>query len=428
MKHPESFLQWVWKHGRFLPNQWKTNTGLPITILQRGTLNSSAGPDFLDATILLGNQKLQGSVEIHTNSKDWNAHLHHLDPKYNSVILHVVWNDEGPIFLEDGSSPHQASLKGRISDDLLSLWNNFTINDDPLKCRKLLHQISPLQGEIYLDRMMVERLEKHSSEIIKQVAMHQGNWESAFYDFIFRAWGFHQNAAPMNELFRNIPKNTLQRIHQYPEKVEALLFGIAGFLNQPNDDYSLKLKEEYNHLKRVYSIGNPGYLDWKWARLRPNNFPEIRLAQLAAILHKQPTLMAQVLSKNQWSELTGLFEAQPNPYWKTHFRFNRVTSNHAATPGKSAVLRILVNVVLPFRFTYYRTVGHRQDWTKTFDLFHHAKAENNQIVRIFEGTSLDPKTLGASYGSHHWYHHYCQASGCLRCPVGQKLLQSNSKS
>jgi hypothetical protein len=423
MKVPEAFLQWVWHHQVFNSTHLKTTDGRTVRVECPGSWNRGFGPDFSGARLWIGNHLSLGAVEIHVRSTDWFEHGHEHDVAYNSVILHVIQEDCGEIACADHHVPPQLILGDRILPQAWNVWNHWMRNPDHLSCRNHLSRLNNPQKEngwLEISRMQAQ---ERIRMVFQGVAKRQGNWEQAFLAKLFSSWGFHHHSEPFAEIFQAIPPTLLQRLQGNGLALEALLLGLGRFLEDPQDEYAKQLKSMFLHLQIAFQLKKIDPFPWKNTRLRPSNFPEFRLAQLAAILNQTTALFGAVLGTSSKSQATELLNVRPNPYWNNHYRMGNKTNEHSSSLGEKSKQIILANTLIPFRMAYFERVGNHKEKEATFHWMNAIPAEENAITAIFKDTPLQPKNLKDGQAMVHLYKNFCVSKRCFECPFGTHLLQ-----
>jgi len=320
---PEEFLQYVWENMLFEAEDIETTAGERLKIINTGRRNTDSGPDFFNAKIIIGETTWVGNIEIHKSASNWEAHNHQFDKAYNNVILHVVEHADRHVFRENGEElptlliTYPAYLKTNYQKLLdAKTW---------IACQNGFKTVDPVILQLGFNRLMIERLEEKTGEILARLAQNQNDWNETFYQMLSRMFGFKVNAQPFEMLSKSIPLQVLAKHKNNLFQLEALLFGNSGLLNEQllGDDYFLKLREEYSFLHKKYNLhGIESHL-WKFMRLRPGNFPTIRISQLAALIHHSHGLFSKILEVEDLEQLQQLFKVHASDYWQTHFNFNK---------------------------------------------------------------------------------------------------------
>lgn len=423
----EDLLHYAWKYRLFDHSGLQTTTGEPITISQPGLHNQHAGPDFENARLTVGAQEWAGNVEMHLRSSDWKRHGHQHDAAYNNVVLHVVLHhDDDHVALQNGSaSPPTLELHNRLPHGLVARYQSFLSNGQWIPCERLFPDVEDIVKYSWLDRVLVDRLEAKSNRMRETVQHSNSDWASTFYQHLCRNFGFKINAQPMEQLAQLLPLKVLRAHHRNLVQVEALLFGTAGMLQQTfGDDYACTLAKEYQFLAKKYRLKSLPTVSWKFARMRPANFPTVRLAQLAALLHQQPDLFATVRSTNNAEALLKLFSGlRVSDYWETHYRFDLPTSRQRKRFGVASARNLLINTVAPMLFLY--GVERQQDSLRdrAVTLLEVLPAEQNSIIKKWRECGLKVDSAARSQAALHLREHYCSRKKCLSCRIGNQLLK-----
>lgn len=418
----EDFLHLVWKFGLYQPAALRTTCGKSVQIINRGIYNRLSGPDFSHAILKIGDKQWIGNVEIHCKSSDWFKHKHDSDPAYNSVILHVVYEADTEVKLQDGTTPMQLILGGFIYQTPLIRYTLLLENIHHIPCLPLLHQIPKPLRSAFLERMLIERLEGRHDDLMEVIG--RSDWDHGFYRSLFKSFGFGANKYGFEALFDSIPAEVFRKVRQDRQAFEALVFGQSGLLAEsPRSDYESHLLKEYAYLKRKFRLKPIDPTVWKFMRMRPPNFPTVRLAQLSAVVTATPNLLPATMEETDFKILWGYFKKQTDPFWNTHFTFKESNSiEHSSILGDPSIESILINAILPFRFAYHKHLGHEADVEKTLHFYGLLTAENNQVTRAYKPSGWIPENSSESQGFLHLFDKYCFVKQCLSCNIGQYLL------
>jgi hypothetical protein len=428
MLFTEDFLHYVWKFRLFDRIDLQTEDGKPLEIFSTGTHNTDAGPDFHNARIKIDETIWAGNIEVHLSASDWQKHGHTTDDAYNNVILHVVYNNDLPLVLTNGRKVPTLQLKDRIPAELYSRYHQMVFgNQTIIPCEASIGAIDQLIMNNWLTRVLVERLEKKSAAVIAALSINRGDWEETFYQFLAANFGFKTNALPFELLAKSLPQLTLGKHKNNPTQIEALIFGQAGFLDADfKDDYPNKLKKEYDFLRKKYSLKPVENHLWKFMRLRPQNFPTVRLAQFAALIVNSAHLFSKILEIKDIDALRNLFASiKTNEYWDDHFRFD-VPSNSKPSPkvmGASSVDILLINTLALFLFSYGK--HHQQQYyiSRSLKLLENLPAEKNNITADFVNLGVKITNAFESQALLELKNNYCNYKKCLQCGVGNKILK-----
>jgi hypothetical protein len=411
----------LWKHRRFHQNPQLT-TGELIQIISTGIENTNAGADFQHARVRIDGIEWIGAVELHVKSSDWHLHQHDTDKSYENVILHVVWEDNQVIQYEAGKPIPTLCLSKWVDKE--STGNNQAINH-PLACHAFFESVHPRVKDIMRDQMIQQRLQSKYEDMRFLVSENKGDWEEAFYISLAKSFGFSLNAEPMLRLARNLPLKLILLYRDRHVGIEAALFGIAGLLDEPiQDEYQFELRREYIHLKKKHTWPESHLQksDWKMLRLRPANFPQIRLAQFAEIIRANCALLSLLLEIQEVKTLQQLFEIPLEGYWSNHVQFGKKSAPHHTRLGTIAFQSICINTLIPMLICYSRDRSQPQYEQKALRWLRELHGENNQITRYFSTLGLPIKNARDSQACLHWYRNYCEPKKCLQCTVGQAIL------
>lgn len=411
----------LWKQRRFHQNPQLT-TGEYIHIISPGIENTHAGADFQHARVRIDGIEWIGAVELHIKSSDWLLHQHDTDKSYENVILHVVWEDNQVIQYEAGKPIPTLCLSKWVHEE--STWNN-PAHQHPMACHAFFESVPRAAKENMRNDMIQQRLQAKYEDMRILVAENKGDWEEAFYISLAKSFGFSLNAEPMLRLARSLPLKLILLYRDRHVGIEAALFGIAGLLDEPiQDEYQFELRREYIHLKKkhAWSDSHLQKSDWKMLRLRPANFPQIRLAQFAEIIRANCALLSLLLEMQEVKTLQQLFEIPLEGYWSNHVQFGKKSAPHHTQLGKSAFQSICINTLIPMLICYSRERSQPQYEEKALRWLDELHGENNQITRYFSSMGMPIKTARDSQACLHWYRNYCEPKKCLQCAVGKAIL------
>ena len=422
----EFFLHYLWRFKSFETKNLKTLAGESLEILFPGTYNTGGGPDFFNARLRIGSTLWVGHVEIHTRSSDWNRHRHQFDDHYKNVILHVVQTNDVNIFLNVEGDLPVLELKGKYDNSLWETYQRWMKNEG----REIICDLQPDQLEkvVWLgwkDRLLVERLEEKSKVIWKLVEDVNGYWPEAFYRRLTANFGFSRNNEAFEMLARTIPLRLLKRYREDLFVLEALLFGQAGWLSRDFEDaYPRRLKVEYQFLCRKHSLTPLPPSIWNFGGVRPSNFPTIRMAQLAFLIHQSENLFAQVLDIQAIEDFYKIFNSQTSEYWRTHFRFDyESTTLKDNVLGKGAIESLLINTVGVMLFAFGRFNQQEHHMRMALRIFEYCKPEDNQITRKWSNRGPGNHSSADSQALVQLYNKYCSCKKCLDCVIGHQLLK-----
>jgi len=420
----EDFLHFLWRWRRFDAQDLRTTDGQPLEILHPGELNSHAGPDFFNARIRVGNTLWAGNVEMHLNASDWLAHRHDTDTAYDNVVLHVVLDEDRPVYRPDGQRLPCLELRRRIPPSLLDKYLRLEHERAWIPCERSYPTVAEIVRLNWLDRLLVERLEQKTVSAAQTVSATGQQWEEAFYQQLARSFGLKINVEPFEALARALPLRLISKHQNSLFQIEALLFGQAGLLEDVfEEDYPTALAKEYRFLRHKYALTPLSGSQWKFFRLRPAGFPTVRIAQLAALLHRSTLLFSTVLATRDIGDAEHLFVATVSPYWRTHFRFDKSSAPRDKTLGREFVHLLLINTVAPFLFHYGRAKGMPEHQDRALQLLERLPPECNTVVADWANVGQEARSAAQSQALLHLKAHYCDAKRCLECAIGTAILR-----
>lgn len=415
----EDFLHYCWKFKKFTSLDFVLTSGEELVINHFGTHNPNQGPDFLHAEIEIAGVKWFGNIELHVNASDWNAHKHQLDTKYNSVVLHVVYEDDQIIQNQNGSVIPTLVLRDYIDVNLIESYEQFLA--PVLPCKPFLQSIDPLVLLQFKDRLLIERLEEKSQLIDDKLKANEGDWLETFYQTLFKSFGTKVNQIAFQELAERTPLGILQRIND-EQQIETLLLGNAGFLNiQSKDEYIIRSQKEYTFLKQKYAFKGMSYDTWKFSKMRPSNFPTIRIVQFAKLISSTNDLLSElVLDKPSYKTIKKILSIEiSNGYWYNHYSINSIGRETKKSIGKQMINSIVINSIAPFAYYYGK---HKDEtylkWINT--LLEKVPVENNSITKLFNDLPLDSAIDSQSIIQN--FNARCKPKKCLDCIIGIHLL------
>jgi len=418
----EQILYFVWKYKLYNQNELQTETSEKIEILSSGIQNFDAGPDFINAKIKIANVIWVGNVEIHLRSSDWYAHKHHENPAYNNVILHVVYEYDKDVFNRKNEKIPTLTLKP--DDVLLKKYQKLVGKDDILSCKDDLSFIDGFKLKMWLNNVLFERLNEKTTIIKDKLQRNKNNWEETFYQIIARNFGFKLNAEPFERLAMSLPLKFLAKHHDNLLQIEALLFGQAGFLNEENNnEYYLQLKREYTHLSKKFSLKPIEKHNWKFLRTRPVNFPTIRIAQFAKLIHRSAGLFSKIIDAKDIDSIKNLFKADVSDFWKNHYTFDKSSKEKEKTLGETSVDNILINTIIPFLFLYGEAKDNQVLKDRAINFLEKIKQENNKITRLWKDAGIKIPNAFFSQAIIQQTNNYCKKGKCLDCGIGAEILK-----
>lgn len=419
-------MQFVWQHRLGLLGPLTAVDGRRVRVIDQGRLNTDAGPDFFNATVEIDGQTWVGNVEIHVKASDWMRHGHHTDRAYDSVILHVVQVDDMAITRPDGQVIPQLVI--RCTDDAARRCNALVeFAARSLPCEATVRAIHPIYITEWLTALGMERLFKKSERIKELVDATDGHWEGAAYITLARGLGFGLNSEPFELLAKSLPLNFLQKHSDELPTVEALIFGQAGLIPLPSEDedpYLTKIRSEYAFMARKFSL-QPGVLQWKMARTRPQNFPHRRLAMLAEMIHRGFYIMGRLTDCKSIEEMRQLFDAPLTGFWANHFTF--AGKGAGCTPralSRASMDTLLINVAIPLRHARCAARGDLDGMTQCGEWLMELAPESNSIVTMFTAIGIACRDAFTSQALIELRREYCEKKKCIFCRIGHRMLST----
>lgn len=420
----ESFLHFLWRTRRFNAQNLLTTQVQSIEIQVLGEQNTNAGPDFFNARLRIGDTNWAGNVEMHLRSSEWHTHGHSNDPAYDNVILHVVLEEDQPILRSNGERIPCLELKGRIPPKLLENYERLEHEQAWIPCEHFFQKVPEIVRLNWLDRLLVERLELKTNAIAEALKATNNHWEEAFYRMIARNFGLKVNMEPFEALARSLPLLTLSKHKSSLLQVEALIFGQAGFLAENQvDDWPKELAREYQHLAHKHGLSPLPLNQWKFLRLRPANFPTVRLAQFAALIHQSAHLFSKIMEARNLRELENLFQVQPSLYWKNHFQFNKPSIHRDKPLGRDFIHLLVINTIVPFLFHYGKSKDLEEPQKRALALLEELPPESNVILEGWSVLGVNARNAFQTQALIHLKTRYCDQKRCLECAIGTSILK-----
>ncbi|MEM1216873.1 MAG: DUF2851 family protein, partial [Bacteroidota bacterium] len=402
----------------------KTTAGEPIEVLQPGRLNTHAGPDFLEARIRIGETVWAGNVEMHLRSSEWNAHQHQYDKAYDNVILHVVLDENETIRHRDGGRIPCLNLRSYLPVGLAQQYLRMLHSEQWIPCHHQLNDVPEMTRSLWLDRLLIERLEERTNALRTRLHANDGDWAETFYQHLAWGFGLRVNADPFLMLAESLPLKTLLRHQNNLRQLEALIFGQAGLLERDfSEHYPLELQREYRFLRKKYQLQLLPQTLWKFMRMRPANFPTVRLAQWATLLFRTGQLFSKMLAAQNLREIENAFEVELSNYWQTHYRLEREGKRSTKRLGKTHVHLLVINIIAPFLFLYGKEMGDERYQDRALDLLEAVPAERNHVLDNWKKLGVKVPKAAQSQGLLHLKKHYCEEKRCLECAIGCHILK-----
>lgn len=421
----EDLLHFVWKHRTLPVTGMQTTAGAPLKIMQPGVHNDHSGPDFFNAKLEIGDQVWAGNVEIHVKASDWYLHGHENDPGYDSVILHVVWLADVQVIRRDQTPLAALELRQFIPEKMLRTYRRllYAKNLRFINCERQIGGIESLHIEHWLERMYFERLDRKAREVEQMMNISRNDWEQVFFRLLLRNFGLNVNGDSFSAIGEVIPVSAIRKLGPDQQKLECLLFGVAGFLeaSEVPDHYYQELRSEFQYLTRRFSLPLKKLPKPEFLRLRPANFPTIRLSQFAGLYAKQLNLFSKAIKAMTIGELYELFSASAGSYWDNHYTFGNPSGSGKKTMSRGFIDLLLINTVIPVKYSFARHQG-RHNNSELAELLSSISPERNQIIKRFAGLCLPCSNVMQTQGLLQLYREYCTKNRCLYCAVGSRIL------
>lgn len=416
----EEFIYYLWEN-RLLHLDLKTTDNEEITVLSVGNRNHDSGADFVNARIKIGDALWAGQVEIHVRASDWFKHNHHNDANYDSVILHVVYEND-----TDSLKIPTLEIKDKFDLSIFHKYNWFFGSRNWIPCGEFVGGVQNFTLISWLDRMLVEHLENECKDLDFKLKNNQYDWEQAFYQRLMRYFGLKVNNDSFEYLSRILPLNLLMRHRDNDIYIESMMFGCAGFLERDfEEDYPSLLKRDFMMLRSKFGLKVMPFSNWKFLRLRPPNFPTIRIAQLAKIITKNGNMFSKIRDADDIQEIKDLFDIELNSYWDNHFQFDKTSKvERRKILGKTAVDLIIINAIVPMLFYYGHTHSLESYKEKAMSFLEQIEAEDNLIIRNFQNSGIVLQNAFQTQAILYMYKYYCKRRRCLECRIYSVLSKN----
>lgn len=418
----EEFIHFIWNNKLYKDDSLYTEEGESLQIVHPGRHNTNAGPDFFDARIKIAGTLWAGNIEIHLKASDWNKHGHQSDPAYRNTILHVVAMADIPVINDIGSSVPVFVINWPkwIEDNYELLIKSH----EWIGCASLLYQVDPFRVKFFLNGVMIERLKQKIETISKVLFETKDDWSETFYRMLARSFGLRENSLPFEMVARSLPQSVLAKHHDSLFQIEALLFGQAGLLGDElfGDDYYIDLRKEYRFLAGKYGLKPVEGHVWKFMRMHPGNFPTLRLAQFAALIHVSRGLFTAVIESNNLEDLKKLFSVSASDYWDNHYSFNKPSVNRKKVFGEQIFSLIVINVVVPFYFLFGESQNKLFLKDRALEILEQMPPENNSLISRWAGAGVVASNALESQALLQLQHNYCEPRKCLDCTIGHKII------
>ena len=431
----ELLLHYVWKHKLFPLVPLETTDHQMVEVIDPGLHNQNAGPDFFNAKIKIAGILWVGNVEIHEKASDWYNHGHDKDERYDNVILHIC----GIIDTEAKNSKGDAltQMQLNIPDYVLRHYQELLNIDQYPPCYQIIPSLTPLTIHSWMSALQIERLSLKTEAIEERVKKCNGDWENGYFVTLARNYGFGINGDAFEQWALSIPLHAVDHHRDNLFQIEAIFLGQAGLLslesiperyqkNALNDEYFTKLNTEYSYLAHKFSLSPMDYKLWRFLRLRPQNFPHIRISQLANLYYQRQASLSQMLEASTVKEAKEVFFTSVTPYWETHYTFGSESIRNEKHVSPFSLNLLIINTTIPMLFAYGRHKGEERLCDRSFNFLEALKPENNHIVRMWQQCGLIVENAGDSQALIQLKKEYCDKKECLRCRIGYEYLKRNT--
>jgi hypothetical protein len=421
----EDLLHYAWRHRRFDATNLETTQHQFIEILTIGTHNPYNGPDFFNARLRIDDTIWAGNVEMHVLASDWNAHKHSDNEAYNNVILHVVWEEDAVIIGKDGQAIPCIELSNRIDSQLITIYKKLIFNELRIPCFHHFAEVSDITKQMWLERLLIERIEQKTEKILPSLTSSHDNWEETFYRALAANFGTKPNQVPFEAVANALPLQILAKHKHNFFQIEALFFGQAGFLEEEfTEEYPKKLQAEYRYLRAKWQLA-PALTkaQWHFRSLRPANFPTIRLAQFAVLVDKSIHLFSKILEAETVQTLQTLLKVALSDFWLTHYTFEKTSKSIRKTLGKETIELLIINTIVPFLFLYGKKRGNDALKERAITFLETTSPEKNSIIETWEALAVQPKSAADTQALLQLKNNYCDKKRCLECAIGHSILK-----
>lgn len=419
----EDFLHYIWQHKKMSVAHLKTTQHEALEIVSVGQHNTNSGPDFFNAQLKIADQLWAGNVEVHVKSSDWFVHNHETDQAYDNVILHVVWEHDTEIFRKNNSIVPTLELKEVVDKTVLLNYSKLlSAKDKWINCEADFAEVAPFVLESWLERLYIERLERKSETIEKLLQDSKNNWEAVLFKMLAKNFGLKVNGEAFFSMANAVDFQIIRKLQNNQTTLEALFFGLTGLLDQDiQEPYFLVLQKEYRYLKRKYNLHDTEVVPIQFFRLRPQNFPTIRLSQLATLYHLHSSLFSQIMEISSLKTIYKLFQVSTSVFWETHYSFGKVSKPSNKKTTKAFVDLLIINTIIPLKFAYARHQGKDVN-DFLLELIQQIPSEKNSIVSAFNKIKKVSHTAMQSQALIQLKTTYCDKNQCLKCAVGNALI------
>ncbi|MFT6698621.1 MAG: hypothetical protein ACJAVD_000104 [Porticoccaceae bacterium] len=421
----EEFLYYIWQYKLFSKRDLCTTENQQITILKSGIHNKNSGPDFLNSQVNIDDQLWAGNVEMHVKSSDWYLHKHEEDVNFDAVILHVVWEHDSVVFMKNNKPLPTLALKHFVDEKLLLNYKSLIDRQQSwILCENQIENTDTFLIDNWLERLYFERLEQKAIFIKELLQQTNHDFEAVLFQLIAKNFGLKVNGDSFLQLAKSIDFSIIRKVCFDEQKLTALFFGQAGFLEREvEENYHRLLTKEYDYLKHKYNLKSIANEQFQFFRMRPHNFPTIRIAQLASLFFTHQNLFSKLMSNTKKEEFYILFSFSIQEFWKTHFTFESVSKKSLKKLSKAFIDLLLINTIIPLKFVFLQSRGE-VDEEEIMQLINQLSPEKNSIISNFSDLKIKSKTALESQALLELKNNYCTKKRCLHCAIGNNLLRN----
>ncbi len=420
----EKFLHYVWQHKLLVPKLLNTRSNERVILVEQGIYNENSGPDFLNAKIKIAGQIWVGNIEIHLKSSDWYAHNHEKDIRYEAVILHVVWEDNVTVFMKNNKPLPTLELHDKVFENVMINYRKFwTEKLKWISCETQISSTNTFILNAWLERLYLSRLEDKSIQIKELLSKSNNDFEAVLFQMLCKSFGLKVNGTAFLEMAQSFSFSLLRKVQHNETTLSALLYGQAGLLEATvENEYYLYLKKEYQYLQHKYNLVPLLEKSFQFFRMRPNNFPTIRIAQLIALYTEHQSLFTKLMKIDKIEDYYKLFNLEVNDFWREHYTFTTSSKKTSKKLTTSFISLILINTILPLKFVYYQNKGinHYED---IFMMMRLLKPEKNNIISNFSTLGITADNALETQGLLHLKNNFCDKLKCLDCAVGNYIMR-----
>ena len=420
----EELLHFVWRYHHYDADRLYTTRGEKLHVINPGLINTDAGPDFKMAHVRIDQKDWHGQVEIHVRASDWVRHKHTEDPSYANVILHVVHSYDTDIYYKDGTVIPCLELKDKIPLYVFRNYDTLVQKLDWIPCAGMLQGQSSIYTLSWLERLIIERLEQKTGRLEALLTANNNHWEKTLYQWLAYGFGLRVNSSSFLELSKKISLKLVGKYRDRPKTLQALFFGMGGFLSdQLLDKYPKNLWSEFNFLTKKHPHLKVSPIHWKFHRMRPTGFPTIRLSQFVNFIQHHPALLSTILEEEHYKNLDRLFDLEAHPYWANHSKFDKLTKKTIKKTGTAFRNQLFINVIVPFVFYYGIKTDEQKYKDRALAWLQKIKAEKNSLIKRWEAEGIQPHHAADTQALYYLKTSYCDAKKCLSCHFGHQLIK-----